>query len=78
MTVEIGFVVGDVLDGRKVLIGLELQYPINEQERVAVRQQAQHLVDIHGSQGHLQWGRTGTDTGFGTGYRWVRLAASVF
>jgi hypothetical protein len=41
---------------------LEIEYPVNQQERVAVRQQRQHLIDIHRTQITLPSRRNGTSS----------------
>jgi hypothetical protein len=42
-----GFIVGDIFAGQEPSLWLKLEHPVDQQERVSVRQQAQHLVNIH-------------------------------
>src|ERR1700731_4380840 len=41
------FIDGHILDGHNFLFALDLQYPVNQQERVAMRQDGLDLIDIH-------------------------------
>jgi hypothetical protein len=50
MALEKGLVDGHVLDGNQTLARLALDDPIDQQERVAVRQQALYFLNIHGVQ----------------------------
>jgi len=46
-------VVGDVLERQQAFVRLELQHLVDQQKWIAVRQQAQHLMDVHRVQNGL-------------------------
>ena len=51
MAREKRLIYGDVLDGYDALLSLQVDNPVNEQERKAVRQDAQDILNIHGRLG---------------------------
>src|ERR1700676_3488768 len=47
VTEKRGLVVGDVLDADARVIGADIEHPIDQQHRIAVRQRLEDLIDIH-------------------------------
>jgi hypothetical protein len=63
MTGKKRLIEGHVLQGHEIIVALKVQYSVDQQKRVTVRQMTEHLMDIHRVQGCLPYVEEGSDAG---------------